>query len=201
MLSVGLTGGIGAGKSTVSTRLAELGAIVIDSDLLAREAVAPGSEGLAELVAALGDRILHPDGTLDRAALGDIVFADETARRTLESVIHPRVRARSAELAAAAPDDAIVVHDVPLLAESGLAPLYALVIVVETPEDIRVARLIRDRGLTEKSARARIAAQATDAQRREVADVILTNAGTREELIEAVDALWRDRLLPMLRAA
>ncbi|GAB7037444.1 hypothetical protein JCM9533A_12920 [Catenuloplanes niger JCM 9533] len=194
MLSVGLTGGIGAGKSAVSARLAELGAIVIDSDVLAREVVAPGTEGLAELVAAFGDGILAPDGALDRPALGALVFGDDAARRRLESIIHPRVRARSAELAEAAPDDAIVVHDVPLLVESGLAPLYQLVVVVETPEPIRIARLTRDRGMTEDAARARIAAQATDAQRREVADVVLSNAGTREDLITAVDALW-ERLL------
>ncbi|WP_085066481.1 dephospho-CoA kinase [Catenuloplanes japonicus] len=193
MLSVGLTGGIGAGKSAISARLAALGAIVIDSDLLAREAVGPGTDGLAELVALFGDRILLPDGTLDRAALGTIVFADADARRSMEHVIHPRVRARSAELADAAPDDAIVVHDVPLLVESGLAPLYQLVVVVEAPEAVRIARLTRDRGLTEEAARARFAAQATDAQRRAVADVVISNAGTREELTAAVDALW-DRL-------
>ncbi|GAB7047273.1 hypothetical protein JCM9534A_23990 [Catenuloplanes indicus JCM 9534] len=194
MLSVGLTGGIGAGKSAVSARLAELGAIVIDSDVLAREVVAPGTDGLAELVATFGDGILTADGTLDRPALGALVFGDDTARRRLESIIHPRVRARSTELAEAAPDDAIVVHDVPLLVESGLAPLYQLVVVVETPEPIRIARLTRDRGMTEDAARARIAAQATDAQRREVADVVLSNAGTHAELISAVDALW-ERLL------
>ncbi|MDP9792060.1 dephospho-CoA kinase [Catenuloplanes nepalensis] len=191
MLSVGLTGGIGAGKSAVSARLAELGAIVIDSDVLAREVVAPGTDGLAELRAAFGDGVLRPDGALDRPALGALVFGDDAARRRLEAIIHPRVRDRSAELAEAAPDDAIVVHDVPLLVESGLAPLYQLVVVVETPEEIRVARLTRDRGMTEDAARARIAAQATDAQRREVADVVLSNAGTREELIAAVDDLWQ----------
>jgi dephospho-CoA kinase len=190
MLSVGLTGGIGAGKSAISTRLAAHGAVIIDSDLLARAAVAPGSDGLAELVALFGDGILLPDGALDRAALGAIVFADADARRKMEGVLHPRVRARSAELAEAAPADAIVVHDVPLLVESGLAPLYQLVVVVEAPEPVRIARLTRDRGLTEESARARIAAQATDAQRRAVADVVISNAGTREELTAAVDDLW-----------
>jgi dephospho-CoA kinase len=190
MLSVGLTGGIGAGKSAVSARLAALGAVIIDSDLLAREAVAPGTDGLAELHALFGDRILLPDGALDRAALGAIVFADTAARRSMEGVIHPRVRARSAELAEAAPDDAIVVHDVPLLVESGLASLYDLIVVVEAPEQVRIARLVRDRGLTEEAARARFAAQATDGQRRAVADVVISNAGTREELTAAVDRLW-----------
>lgn len=190
MLSVGLTGGIGAGKSAVSARLAALGAVIIDSDLLAREAVAPGTDGLAELHALFGDRILLPDGALDRAALGAIVFADTAARRSMEGVIHPRVRARSAELAEAAPDDAIVVHDVPLLVESGLAPLYDLIVVVEAPEQVRIARLVRDRGLTEEAVRARFAAQATDGQRRAVADVMISNAGTREELTAAVDRLW-----------
>src|SRR5690348_2971742 len=174
---VGLTGGIGAGKSAVARRLAEHGAIVIDSDRLAREVVAAGTEGLAEVVAAFGPAVLAPDGGLDRPALGRLVFADEGARRRLEGIIHPRVRARAAELAAAAPPDAVLVNDVPLLVEAGLANGFDLVVVVLAGEATRVARLVRDRGLSEAEARSRIAAQATDEQRRAVAHVVLTNDG------------------------
>jgi dephospho-CoA kinase len=193
---VGLTGGIGSGKSAVAARLAALGAVVIDSDRIAREVVAPGSPGLAEIVAAFSDRVLGPDGALDRAALGALVFADEGARRRLEAITHPRVRARTAELVAAAPEDAIVVNDVPLLVEVGLAPTYHLVVVVETELAIRLARLERDRGMARAEAERRIAAQADDARRRAAADVLLRNDGTLSELHAAVDRLWRERLLP-----
>lgn len=196
VLKVGLTGGIGSGKSAVASRLAALGAVVVDSDRIAREVVAPGSDGLAEIVAAFGDRILTPDGALDRAALGAAVFADEGARRRLEAITHPRVRARSAELAAAAPPDAVVVNDVPLLVEVGLAPTYHLVVVVRTEVATRLARLERDRGMPRVEAERRIAAQADDARRRAVADVELSNDGSLEELHAAVDRLWRERLLP-----
>jgi dephospho-CoA kinase len=191
---VGLTGGIGSGKSVVAARLAELGAIVIDSDRLAREVVAPGTEGLAEVVAAFGPEVRGPDGALDRPALGRIVFADPAARERLERIIHPRVRARSAELAAAAPPGAVVVNDVPLLVEAGLAGGYDLVVVVLADEATRVARLVRGRGMTEAEARSRIAAQATDQQRRAVADVVLDNDGTLADLRAAVDRLWSERL-------
>ncbi|MBO0868212.1 MAG: dephospho-CoA kinase [Micromonosporaceae bacterium] len=194
MLMVGLTGGIGAGKSAVASRLAEHGAIVIDADTLAREVVAPGTEGLAEVVAAFGPGVLAPDGGLDRAALGRLVFADEGARHRLERIIHPRVRARTAELAAAAPSDAVVVNDVPLLVEAGLAGGFDLVVVVLAAEATRVARLVRERGMSAQEARSRIAAQATDDQRRAVADVVLTNDGTLEQLHRQVDEVWRDRL-------
>jgi len=196
MLLVGLTGGIGAGKSAVAARLAELGAIVIDSDRLAREVVAPGTEGLAEVVAAFGEGVLAPDGSLDRPALARLVFGEDAARRRLEAIIHPRVRARAAEIAAAAPTDAIVVNDVPLLVEAGLAAGFHLVIVVLADASTRVARLARDRGMAEAEARSRIAAQATDEQRRAVADVVLHNDGTPEELREAVDRAWREEILP-----
>ncbi|QGN47798.1 dephospho-CoA kinase [Micromonospora sp. WMMD558] len=196
MLKVGLTGGIGSGKSAVAARLAERGAVVVDSDLISREVVAPGTEGLAEIVATFSERVLAPDGALDRAALGAVVFADENARRTLESIIHPRVRARSAELVAAAGPDAIVVNDVPLLVEVGLAPTYHLVVVAETAVPTRLQRLARDRGMDPAEARRRIAAQADDTRRRAAADVVLTNDGTLAELHAAVDALWADRLLP-----
>lgn len=193
---VGLTGGIGSGKSAVAARLAELGAVVIDSDRLAREVVAPGTDGLAEVVARFGMQVLGPDGALDRPALGKVVFGDETARRDLEAIIHPRVRARTAELAAAAPPGTVVVNDVPLLIEAGLAGLYELVIVVFADEATRVSRLVRDRGMTEAEARARIAAQATDEQRRAAADVAIVNEGTLADLRAAVDEVWRTRLHP-----
>jgi len=198
MLMVGLTGGIGAGKSAVAQRLAQLGAVVIDADVLSREVVAPGTEGLAEVVAAFGTEVLAADGSLDRPALGKLVFGDEPARRRLESIIHPRVRVRTAELIAAAPPDAVVVNDVPLLVETGLAASFDLVLVVEAEAATRVARLVRDRGMTEEAARARIAAQAGDAERRAVADVLLRNDGTPEQLREAVDAAWRDHIQPAL---
>jgi dephospho-CoA kinase len=200
MLLVGLTGGIGAGKSAVAARLSELGAIVIDSDVLAREALARGSDGVGEVVAAFGPDVLTNDGALDRAAVARHVFADPDARRRLEQIVHPRVRARTAELVAAAPPDAIVVNDVPLLVESGLAASYDMVVVVLASVQIRVARLTRDRDMPEAEARARIAAQATDAQRRAVADVLIENDGTVERLRAAVDAAWSERLLPAAQA-
>ncbi|GHJ13764.1 dephospho-CoA kinase [Micromonospora sp. AKA38] len=199
MLKVGLTGGIGSGKSAVAARLAALGAVVVDSDRIAREVVAPGTEGLAEVVAAFSDRVLGPDGSLDRAALGALVFADESARRRLEAITHPRVRARAAALVAAAPADAVVVNDVPLLVEVGLAPTYHLVLVVQTAVPTRLARLSRDRGMDPAEAERRIAAQADDARRAAVADVLLTNDGTLTDLHDAVDDLWRHRLLPYER--
>lgn len=196
MLRVGLTGGIGAGKSEVARRLAGHGAVVIDADRLAREVVAPGTDGLAEVVARFGRGVLAADGSLDRAALAAVVFGDEPARRTLEAIIHPRVRARSAELAAAAPADAIVVNDVPLLVEAGLAATYHLVLVVAAAETTRVARLVADRGMSEAEAWARIRAQADEAARVAAADVLLRNEGTLDDLRAAVDAVWRDRLVP-----
>ena len=200
MLMVGLTGGIASGKSAVARRLAELGAIVIDSDALAREVVAPGSEGLAEVVEAFGPRAVTEKGEMDRAAIAEIVFGDEEKRKRLEGVIHPRVRARSAEIVAAAPPDAVVVNDVPLLVEANLASHYDLVIVVLADEGVRLDRLVRLRGMTEETARARFAAQATDEQRRAVADVVIENDGTLAELQAKVDTVWRERIEPQ-RAA
>jgi dephospho-CoA kinase len=188
---VGLTGGIGSGKSVVAARLAELGAVVIDSDRLAREVVAPGTEGLAEVVAAFGPAVRGPDGGLDRPALGRLVFGDEAARRRLEAIIHPRVRARAAELVAAQPPGTVVVNDVPLLVETGIASTFDVVVVVLADEATRVRRLVESRGMSESEARSRIAAQATDEQRRAVADVVLTNDGTLAELRAAVDDLWQ----------
>ncbi|MFE9207196.1 dephospho-CoA kinase [Micromonospora sp. NPDC007230] len=199
MLMVGLTGGIGSGKSAVASRLAALGAVIIDADRVARDVVAPGTEGLAEIVAAFSDRVLDAQGALDRAALGAVVFADAAARRRLEAITHPRVRARTAELAAAAPPDAVVVNDVPLLVEVGLAPTYHLVVVVQTAVATRLARLAHDRGMDRAEAERRIAAQADDARRQAAADVVLTNDGPLDELHAAVDALWHERLVPYER--
>ncbi|AGL15635.1 dephospho-CoA kinase [Actinoplanes sp. N902-109] len=196
MLMVGLTGGIGAGKSAVSARLRELGAVIIDSDVLAREVVAAGTEGLAAVVDAFGAEVVGADGELDRPALGAKVFGDEAARRRLEQIIHPRVRTRSAELTAAAAPDAIVVNDVPLLVEVGLAQTFHLVVVVEADAATRIARLVRTRGMAEEQATARIAAQASDEVRRSAADVLLDNTGSLDELLAKVDELWRARLRP-----
>jgi dephospho-CoA kinase len=192
MLMVGLTGGIGSGKSAVAARLAAHGAVVIDADVLAREAVVPGTDGFAEVVAAFGPDVLASDGTLDRPALGRRVFGDDAARRRLEAIVHPRVRARTAELVAAAPPDAVVVNDVPLLVEAGLAGAYEVVVVVLADEESRVARLVRDRGMTREDALARIRAQATDDQRRAVADVVVVNNGTLDDLRTRVDEVWRE---------
>jgi dephospho-CoA kinase len=198
VLRIGLTGGIGSGKSTVSALLAARGAVVVDSDRIAREVVEPGTPGLARIVAAFGDRVLDADGALDRAALAAVVFADPEARKRLDGIVHPLVRARATELAAAAPPDAVVVHDVPLLVETGQAGSYDLVLVVEADPGTRVARLVQ-RGLTAEDARARIAAQASDEQRREAADVVLDNGGTQEQLAGQVDRFWAERVEPVLR--
>jgi dephospho-CoA kinase len=198
MLKVGLTGGIGSGKSVVAARLASLGAVIIDADRLAREVVAPGTDGFDAVRAAFGDGVLDARGQLDRAVLGDIVFTDAAARGRLEEIIHPRVRERTGQLVAAA-GDAVVVNDVPLLAEVGLAPSFHLVVVVETAEPIRVERLARGRGMTTEQAYQRIRAQTDDVRRRAVADVVLRNDGPLAGLHAAVDALWRDRLMPYER--
>jgi dephospho-CoA kinase len=194
MLRVGLTGGIGSGKSTVARRLGEHGAVVIDADKIAREVVEPGTGGLAEVRAAFGEEVIT-DGALDRAKLAAKVFTDESARATLNGIVHPRIRTRTAELMTAAPDDAIVVHDVPLLVEAHLGPAYHLVLVVDAPEEERIQRVVRDRGMPEQDARARVRTQATEADRRAAADVWLDNSGTPDEVLAEVDALWADRLV------
>src|SRR6266567_8752021 len=196
MLRVGLTGGIGSGKSTVAGRLAEHGAMLIDSDKIAREVVAPGTPGLAAVVESFGEGVLAPDGSLDRPTLAQRVFADDSARVRLNAIVHPLVGARTAELMAQAAPDAVVVHDVPLLVENGLAPAYHLVLVVHAPVSARIARLVRDRGMPESDARARIAAQADDDQRRAAADVWLDNSGTPDQVLATVNDLWADRLVP-----
>jgi dephospho-CoA kinase len=196
VLRIGLTGGIGAGKSTVSRRLAELGAHLVDADLVAREVVVPGSPGLAAVVAEFGPGVLLPDGGLDRPGLGRIVFGDPAARARLNAVLHPRIAARTVELMAAAPVDSIVVHDMPLIVENGLAAGYHLVVVVDAPEQLRADRLVRDRGATAEDAWQRIRAQATDEQRRAVADVLLDNSGEVAPVLAATQALWSRRLVP-----
>ncbi|PBC64361.1 dephospho-CoA kinase [Streptomyces sp. Tue6028] len=190
MLKVGLTGGIGAGKSEVSRLLVEHGAVLIDADRIAREVVAPGTAGLAAVVDAFGRDILAPDGSLDRPRLGAIVFADPEKLAVLNAIVHPLVGARSRELEDAAPDDAVVVHDVPLLAENGLASLYDLVIVVDAAPETQLDRLVRLRGMTEQDARARMAAQATREKRREVADVVIDNDVALGELERRVRDVW-----------
>ncbi|EFF90452.1 dephospho-CoA kinase [Streptomyces sp. e14] len=192
MLSVGLTGGIGAGKSEVSRLLVEHGAVLIDADRIAREVVAPGTSGLAAVVEAFGPDVLAGDGSLDRPKLGSIVFADPDKLAVLNSIVHPLVGARSRELEESAAEDAVVVHDVPLLAENGLAPLYDLVIVVDAAPETQLDRLVRLRGMTEEDARARMAAQATREKRREIADVVIDNDVPLEELRERVDQVWGD---------
>lgn len=189
---VGLTGGIGAGKSTVARLLAEHGAIVLDADLAARAVVEPGTEGLAEVVEAFGEDVLRADGSLDRAALASVVFADEDRRKRLNAIVHPRVRAWMAERAAAAPDGSVVVQDIPLLVEGGLASLFEYVVVVDADDETRIKRLMSDRAMTEQQARARIAAQAPRDQRNAAADRLIDNSGTTEQLKKAVAELWRD---------
>ncbi len=179
---VGLTGGVASGKSTVAAMLAELGAVVIDADLLAREVVAPGTPGLAEVVAAFGPGVLTDDGRLDRPAVGSLVFSDPDARRRLEAIIHPRVRARAAELEAASPPDAIVVHDIPLLVETGQQAAFDAVIVVDVPVETQIARMTTLRGLSREEAEARVAAQATREQRNAAATYRLDNSGTPDDL-------------------
>ncbi|MFJ9925340.1 dephospho-CoA kinase [Streptomyces misionensis] len=192
MLKVGLTGGIGAGKSEVSRLLVEHGAVLIDADRIAREVVAPGTPGLRAVVEAFGTDVLAPDGSLDRPRLGSIVFADPDKLAVLNSIVHPLVGARSRELEEAAAPDAVVIHDVPLLTENGLAPLYDLVVVVDARPETQLDRLTRLRGMTEEDARARMAAQATREQRRAIADVVIDNDVPLDALRERVDAVWDD---------
>ncbi|QLE71595.1 dephospho-CoA kinase [Streptomyces rectiverticillatus] len=190
MLRVGLTGGIGAGKSEVSRLLASYGAVIVDSDRIAREVVEPGTPGLAAVVAEFGEAVLTPEGALDRPRLGAVVFADPDRLAALNAIVHPLVRARSAELEAAAAPDAVVVHDVPLLAENGLAPLYDLVLVVDAGTETRLDRLVRLRGMTPDEARARMAAQATREDRLAVADFVIDNDGPIEALRRQVEKVW-----------
>jgi dephospho-CoA kinase len=190
VLRVGLTGGIGAGKSEVSRRLAAQGAVVIDADAIAREVVEPGTEVLAEVVEAFGPEVLRADGSLDRPRLGDIVFADPAKRGRLNAIIHPKVAERMAELEQAAGPGAIVVHDVPLIAENGRADVYDLVVVVDAPPRSQIERLQRHRDMTRQQAEARMAAQASREQRLAIADIVLDNSGSLAELDRQVGDLW-----------
>ncbi|MFD1812884.1 dephospho-CoA kinase [Rhodococcus gannanensis] len=193
MLRIGLTGGIGAGKSTVSRILGDLGAVVVDADLIAREVVEPGTPGLAALADEFGPEILLPDGQLDRAALATKAFGDDAARGRLNGILHPLIGARTAALVEAAPADSVVLQDIPLLVEGRMGAMFNLVVVVHVDEAERVRRLVELRGMGEGDARARIAAQATDDQRRAAADVWLDNSGPPDSLDPVVKALW-DRL-------
>ncbi|GLW12253.1 dephospho-CoA kinase [Microtetraspora sp. NBRC 13810] len=190
MLKVGLTGGIGSGKSEVARRLSARGAVVIDADKIAREVVEPGTEGLARIVEVFGEGVLRADGALDREKLGSIVFPDKEKLASLNAIVHPLVGTRVAGLQAAAPGDAIVVYDVPLLAENNLAPMYDVVIVVDAADEIRLDRLVHARGMAEADAKARIAAQASRDERLAVADLIIPNEGPLEELDARVDEVW-----------
>lgn len=201
MLKVGLTGGIGAGKSEVSRLLVRRGAVLIDADRIAREVVEPGTAGLASVVEAFGQDVLAADGSLDRPRLGSVVFADPDRLAELNAIVHPLVGARSRELEEAAAADAVVVHDVPLLAENGLAPLYDLVIVVDVAPATQLDRLTRLRGMSEEDARARMAAQATREKRLEIAGIVIDNDVPLEELRRRVAEVWdelvaRERALP-----
>jgi dephospho-CoA kinase len=191
-MRVGLTGGVASGKSTVSAILAELGAVVIDADKLAREVVERGTPGLDQVVAAFGPEILTAEGDMDRARVGALVFNDEAKRRTLEGIVHPLVFERYAELEASAPEDGIVVHDIPLLAESGRAEGFDAVIVVEAPAAVQVERMLRDRGWTREDAESRIAAQATPEQRRAIATHLIDNTGTPEDLRHRVTEVFEE---------
>jgi len=193
MIRVGLTGGIGSGKSTVARLLAEHGAIVIDADRIAREIVEPGQPALAEIGQRFGTEVISPEGTLDRGALAAIVFSDTAALSDLNAITHPRIAQRTAELISAAPDDAVVVYDMPLLVENDLAEGWDVVVVVEADRDVRIRRLI-ERGLDEADIEARMNRQATDEQRRAVADIVIDNTADLAMLGPAVELVW-DQIL------
>lgn len=202
MLRVGLTGGIAAGKSLAASALRELGAVLIDADQLARAVVEPGTDGLRQVVTAFGKEVLRPDGSLDRAALGARIFGDPQGRATLNAIIHPLVRRRAGEAEAdarAASPAAVVVHDIPLLVETGQEDSFHLVIVINAPEDLRVRRMVEHRGMTPEEAGKRIAAQADASTRNAGADVVLENAGSTEDLVSAVGELWAGRIVPFAR--
>ncbi|WP_210441100.1 dephospho-CoA kinase [Nocardioides xinjiangensis] len=189
---VGLTGGIASGKSTVSAILAGLGAVVVDADVIAREVVARGTPGLAAVVEEFGPDLLTPDGELDRPAMGALVFADPAARRRLEAIVHPLVQRRSAELEAAADPGAVVVHDIPLLAEVGRAGQFDAVVVVDAPTEVQVSRMVEDRGWTREEAEARIAAQASREDRLSIATHVVVNTGTLDDLRRRVEEVYAE---------
>lgn len=188
--SVALTGGIASGKTTVANLLAEHGALLIDSDQLAREVVEPGTPGLAQVVTRFGEQVLTQTGRLDRQALGEIVFADAAARADLNAIVHPLVRRRRAELIAQAAADQIVVSVIPLLVETGLVDQFDAVVVVDVPSQTQVARLVRRNDISPEQAQARLDAQASRAERLAAADWVVTNSGSRAELEAQVERLW-----------
>jgi len=195
MLRIGLTGGIGAGKSALSSTFAKCGGIIVDGDVISREVVQPGTQGLASLVEAFGDDILLPDGSLDRPALAAKAFTDDEARQKLNSIVHPLVGQRRTEIIASVPEDSVVVEDIPLLVESGMAPLFPLVVVVHADVDVRLRRLIDQRGMPEEDARAR------SPRRRPTSSVVPSRylageLGSPEDLIERAHDVWDNRILP-----
>lgn len=196
MLTIGLTGGVGSGKSTVAQLLADRGAVIVDADAIAREVVEPGTAGLDAVVGEFGPVALTADGHLNRPALAELVFREPEARHKLNAILHPRIAARTAQLMADMAPDAVVVHDVPLLVENDLSGAYELVIVVEADPELRLARL-EARGMPESEARRRMSAQATDAERRDVADIVVTNHGDIADLAEQIDHVWRTTIAPL----
>ncbi|MEJ1195237.1 dephospho-CoA kinase [Pseudarthrobacter sp. CCNWLW207] len=199
MLKIGLTGGIASGKSVVASRLAELGAVLVDADALARHVVEPGTPGLARVVEAFGQDMLDGAGRLDRARLGAVVFGNDAQRAVLNGIVHPLVREAAAGILATAPDGAVVVQDIPLLVETGQGSDFHLVVVVDAPDDVRVRRMQENRGMTAEEARSRMAAQASRDERLAAADVVLDNSGTVDALLAQVDGLWQGRLAPFAR--
>ncbi len=193
---MGLTGGIAAGKSLAAQRLRSLGAVVIDADALAREVVEPGTDGLAEVVDAFGAHLITAEGSLDRKALGEVIFADPQARERLNGLLHPRIRRLSEERAGQAPPGSIVVEDLPLLVETGQVSRFHLVIVIDAPEELRIERMVRLRGMSPEAARSRLRAQLGSGERNGAADVVIDNAGSEAESLARLDTLWRERLVP-----
>lgn len=191
MRRIGLTGGIGSGKSTVASMLASRGAVLIDADAIARELVEPGEPALEALVDEFGSSILQPDGSLSRATLASIAFRDPGATERLNAIMHPRIAEESRRRMDEAPDDSVVVYDMPLLVETGQQSLVDVVVVVDAPEDVQIERAVGMRGLEEQDVRRRIALQASREERRSVADVVIDNSGSRDETEEQVDRLWR----------
>ena len=193
MTLIGLTGGIASGKSTIGARLAELGAVRFDADQLARDAVAPGSPGLARVSERFGDAVLQADGSLDRAALGAIVFSDAAKLADLNAIVHPEVRRLADERISAAraeDPDVVIVYEIPLLVEADRGGDWDLIVVADAPVEQRIARMVTLRGMTEADARRRVANQASDAERRAVADVVIDTSGSEDETLAQVDALW-----------
>ena len=199
MLKIGLTGGIASGKSVVAARLQERGAVLVDADALAREVVEPGTEGLERIVGEFGEGMLDDGGRLDRARLGAAVFGNPERLAALNAIVHPLVRARAAAITAAAPADAVVVQDIPLLVETGQGSAFHLVVVVDAPDDVRLQRMLEHRGMTAEAARARMDAQASRQDRLAAADAVLDNSGTVQHLLGQVDRLWDERLVPFAR--